>query len=78
MVAHAVAAACHPEVTLIRGTDVYYFTFDSAVTRKSGKAHIRVTAVVGHPRFDPVPVDRLECEGTDFAKRVKATEVRAD
>ncbi len=78
MVTHALAAAGHPEVSLIRGADFYYFLFDNAATRQSGERYVRETAIVHHPRFDTVPVDRLLVEGTDFAKRVKAAEVRAD
>jgi hypothetical protein len=78
MVSRALAEAGHPEVTLICGADFYYFLFDNMAKRQSGEAHVQETAIVRHPRFDAVPVDRLVFEGVEFAKRVKAAVVRAD
>ena len=77
MVTHALAGAGHPEVALMRGADFYYFLFDNAATRQSGEDHIQETAIVRHPRFDAVPVDRLVIEGTAFAKRINTAAMRA-
>lgn len=78
MFANALAGAGHPEVTLIRGADSYHFLFDNAATRQGGERHVMATTIARRSQFVAVPVDRLVVEGTDFAKRIKAAEVRAD
>lgn len=78
MVSRALAEAGHPEVISICGADFHYFLFDNIAKRQSGEAHVQETAIVRHPRFDAVPVDRLAFEGVEFAKRVEAASVRGD
>ena len=78
MVSCALAEAGHPEVTLICGADFHYFLFDNIAKRQSGEAHVQETAIVRHPRFDAVAVDRLAFDGVEFAKRAKAPAVQGD